>query len=68
MNPDRVDFTYEISDERLIAYSRMPLLDRLRWLDEIRRFTLLVRQAPTVPHAQATAATQEPGITLIHKS
>ena len=49
MNTERVDFSYEISDERLLAYSQLPLLDRLRWLDEVRRFTLMVRQAPTVP-------------------
>ncbi len=42
------DFAYEISDERLLAYSRIPLLDRLRWLDEIRRFTWMVRSAPTL--------------------
>lgn len=42
------DFAYEISDERLIAYSRIPVLDRLRWLDEVRRFTWMVRNAPTV--------------------
>lgn len=53
MNPNRIDFSYEISDERLIAYSEMPLIDRLRWLDEVRRFTLMVRQAPTVPAAAA---------------
>jgi len=43
-----IDFTYEISDERLLAYSQLPILDRLRWLDEVRRFTLMVRAAPTV--------------------
>lgn len=47
MNNQRADFAYEISDERLIAYGRIPLLDRLRWLDEVRRFTLMVRNAPT---------------------
>jgi len=41
-----VDFTYEISDERLLAYSALPIIDRLRWLDEIRQFTLAVRAAP----------------------
>lgn len=45
---ERMDFSYEISDERLLAYSQLPILDRLRWLDEVRRFTLMVRQAPTV--------------------
>jgi hypothetical protein len=44
----KIDFDYEISDERLLAYSRVPLLDRLKWLDEARRFTLMVRAAPTV--------------------
>ena len=48
MNAERVDFSYEISDERLLAYSRIPLLDRLRWLDDVRCFTLMVRQAPVV--------------------
>ena len=45
---DPIDFHYEISDERLLAYSALPLIDRLRWLDEIRRFTLLLRAAPVI--------------------
>ena len=49
---ERMDFSYEISDERLLAYSQLPILDRLRWLDEVRRFTLMVRQAPTVQKKQ----------------
>lgn len=48
MKTERLDFSYEISDERLLAYSQLPIVDRLRWLDEVRRFTLMVRQAPTV--------------------
>lgn len=47
-----VDFSYEISDERLLVYSQLPILDRLRWLDEVRRFTLMVRAAPTVQNIQ----------------
>ena len=43
-----VDCRYTISDERLRAYARVPLLDRLRWLDELVRFTLLWREAPRV--------------------
>ncbi|MBI4990014.1 MAG: hypothetical protein HZC23_14455 [Rhodocyclales bacterium] len=57
---DKVDFSYEIADERLIAYSRLAPLDRLRWLDEVRRFTLLVRAAPPVPHAAASAEDVHP--------
>lgn len=42
-----MDFYHVIPDERLIAYSRIPLLERLRWLDEICRFTLAMRAAPS---------------------
>lgn len=41
---ERVDFSYEISDERLVAYGKIPLIDRLRWLDEVCRFTRMMRQ------------------------
>jgi hypothetical protein len=54
MNTECVDFSYEISDERLLAYSQVPLLDRLRWLDGVRRFTMMVRLAPSVPVGGAT--------------
>ena len=43
-----VDCSYTISDERLRAYAQVPLLDRLRWLDELARFTMLWREAPRV--------------------
>lgn len=43
-----VDCHYTISDARLRAYASVPLVDRLRWLDEIVRFTLLWRAAPRV--------------------
>lgn len=55
MNVERIDFSYEISDERLLAYSQLPILDRLRWLDEVRQFTLMVRQAPIVEREQTIA-------------
>jgi hypothetical protein len=45
---EKIDFSYELSDERLLAYSRLSLYDRLRWLDGLRRFTALVRTATTV--------------------
>lgn len=40
-----LDFYHVIPDERLIAYSQVPLLDRLRWLDEVCRFTQAMRAA-----------------------
>jgi len=55
MNVEGMDFSYEISDERLLAYSQLPILDRLRWLDEVRQFTLMVRQAPIVDREQTIA-------------
>ena len=45
----RLDFRYSISDERLIAYSRVPLEERLRWLEELAVFTQMWRAAPRAP-------------------
>jgi hypothetical protein len=60
-----VDCRYTISDERLRAYAQVPLLDRLRWLDELVRFTLLWREAPRVdvplPDEPATEPRSTPG-------
>lgn len=53
----RVDFDYHISDERLLAYRQIPILDRLKMLDDIRLFTLLARAAPTVKTSDENAAT-----------
>jgi len=58
MKRQKIDFSYEISDERLLAYAQVPLLDRLRWLDEIRQFTLMLREAPETT----------PGITETHSA
>jgi hypothetical protein len=33
-------FSYWVSDEQLRAYMAMPLLDRLRWVEAARQFTL----------------------------
>lgn len=56
---ERMDFSYEISDERLLAYSQLPIMDRLRWLDEVRLFTLMVRQAPTVQRKSGAQSIEE---------
>lgn len=67
MTMQRPDLHYEIPDERLIAYSRIPLLDRLKWLDEVRRFTLAARAAPTVGRDAPVerAPKHQRGLTLI---
>ena len=39
------DYSYELTDEQLLYYSSLPPIAKLRWLDEARRFTLLMRGA-----------------------
>ena len=56
-----VDCRYTISDERLRAYAKVPLIDRLRWLDELVRFTQLWREAPRVDAPDARAPDLPPG-------
>jgi hypothetical protein len=51
-----VDCRYTISDERLRAYAQVPLIERLRWLDEIVRFTQLWREAPLAPASEEQSA------------
>jgi hypothetical protein len=36
-------FGYWVSDEQLEAYAKLTPLERLQWLDEALRFTLLAR-------------------------
>jgi hypothetical protein len=40
------DYWYEVSDDQIREHLARSLLDRLRWLDEARRFTALARSAP----------------------
>jgi hypothetical protein len=55
-----IDCRYTISDERLRAYAQVPLIDRLRWLDELVRFTLLWRAAPRARKRGQTTSTRPP--------
>lgn len=48
-----IDCSYETTEERVRAYLQIPEIDRLRWLDELVRFTLMVRAAPTIESAIA---------------
>ena len=43
----KIDYEYEITEERVRAYLKVPEIDRLRWLEELCTFTSMVRQAPT---------------------
>jgi len=40
------DYWYEVTDEQIREHLARSPLDRLRWLDEARRFTQLARSAP----------------------
>jgi len=55
----KIDYEYEISEERIRAYLEIPELERLRWLEEICVFTNMFRQAPEV--ARSERATLAPG-------
>jgi len=39
------DYWYEVTDEQIREHLARSPLDRLRWLDEARRFTLMARKA-----------------------
>ena len=39
------DYSYELTDEQLLHYGSLPPIAKLRWLDEARRFTILMRGA-----------------------
>ena len=40
-------FEYWVSDEQLEAFGHLSALERLQWLDEARRFTLLTETEET---------------------
>ena len=44
----QTDYAYDITEEQIRAYLRISEIDRLRWLDQARRFTLLARRAETI--------------------
>ena len=50
----RGDFSYHISDERLLAWAKVQVLEKLQMLDDLRRFTLAVRAAPVVNSPTST--------------
>jgi hypothetical protein len=50
MNPEQnlyeiMDYWYEVSDQQILDHLALSPIDRLRWLDEARRFALLAREA-----------------------
>ena len=39
-----IDYWYEVTDEQIRDHLARTPMERLRWLDDARRFTLLARQ------------------------
>lgn len=54
----KIDYEYEISEERIRAYLEIPEIERLRWLEEICVFTNMFRQAPAVPRSEPATPAQ----------
>ena len=48
----KIDYEYEISEERIRAYLEIPEIERLRWLEDICVFTKMFRQAPEVTRSE----------------
>lgn len=55
---EKIDFAYELSEERLRAYRRVSLCDRLRWLEDLCRFTKMMKTASTRDYSR-------PGVTPV---
>lgn len=53
---EKIDFAYELSEERLKAYRLVSLYDRLRWLEALCRFTKMMQAASTRDYSQPHAA------------
>ena len=56
--PER-DYYYDISPEELRRGLELTPLERLQRLDELRRFVIMLREAPTV-HPQAAEPVPDP--------
>ncbi len=54
----KIDYEYEISEERIRAYLEIPEIERLRWLEEICVFTNMFRQAPAVAKSEPVKSAQ----------
>lgn len=43
---EKIDYEYFVTEERIRTYLQIPEIDRLRWLEELRAFTVMAREAP----------------------
>jgi hypothetical protein len=54
----KIDFAYEITEEQVRRFRQIPLIDRLRWVEELCVFTKMARRTPTT--AESVAAVKPP--------
>ena len=54
----KIDYEYEISEERIRAYLEIPEIERLRWLEDICVITNMFRQAPEVARSESATPAQ----------
>jgi len=56
----KIDFEYEVTEEQVRRFRQIPLIDRLRWVEEICVFTKMARQAPATTPAKPSLKPQPP--------
>ena len=61
----KVDYEYEISEERIRAYLEIPKIERLRWLEELCVLTNMFRQAPEVTRSEPETNSSNRGQTTV---
>jgi hypothetical protein len=54
MNPSksRGGYRYYVSDEQLAAFARLSPFERLKWVDDLRRFILMTETPETAAHRE----------------
>jgi hypothetical protein len=57
---EKIDFEYEVTEEQVRRFRQIPLIDRLRWVEEICIFTKMARQAPATTQTGAESHTTTP--------
>jgi hypothetical protein len=58
----KIDYEYEISEERIRAYLEIPEIERLRWLEELCVFTNMFRQSPVAVRTEPAPMAQTQSI------
>jgi hypothetical protein len=55
---EKIDYEYDISEERIRAYLAVPEIERLRWLEELCILTKQFREAPVVRQPDSAPPTR----------